>query len=192
MRIRTKVLFHCSHLFRCLCLAALLSACAPGAPRPDTPTGSGTTDAAFDALARRYFDEVLALSPADATGLGDHRFDDRLDDVSAAARTRLVTVERDMLGTLRALERDRLSRAHQVDAALLAHRLEYDLFTIEELQSWAWNPLLYTSTAGGSVYSLLARRSRNIRRGSRRNWSPRQRATSGSVHGSMTGNSTSR
>jgi uncharacterized protein (DUF885 family) len=139
-------------------LAALLSACAPHSPPGTaTPPGPSGADAAFEALSRRYFDEVLALTPVSATALGDHRFDDRLDQVSADARTRMVALERDMLTGLRALDRAQLSRAHQVDAQLLARQLEYDIFTIEELQSWAWNPLLYTSTAGGSVYSLLAR-----------------------------------
>jgi uncharacterized protein (DUF885 family) len=121
------------------------------------PPGPSAADTAFEAVARRYFDEVVALTPVSATALGDHRFDDQLDDVSAAARNRTVALEREMLGALRALDRAQLSRAHQVDARLLARQLEYDIFSIEELQSWAWNPLLYTNTAGNSVYTLLAR-----------------------------------
>ena len=68
-----------------------------------------------------------------------------------------------------------LSRAHQVDAQLLASQLEYDLWRLEELQDWRWDPLLYTGIAGDSVYSLLARdfaplpdRLRKCRRAARR------------------------
>src|SRR6185312_4210055 len=142
---------------RCLCLAALVVGCAPTQPREPRSAIPSAADTAFDALARRYFDEVLALSPVNATGLGDHRFDGELDDVSANARAQSVSLEREMLGALRALDRAQLSRAHQVDAQLLASQLEYDLFTIEELQSWAWNPLLYTNLAGNGVYTLMAR-----------------------------------
>ena len=34
---------------------------------------------------RRYLDERFALHPTEATALGDHRFDDRMDDLSPAA-----------------------------------------------------------------------------------------------------------
>ena len=152
-----KSFFRICFALTCLCLAALLPACAPTPPRVRVPAGPSAADVAFDALTRRYFDEVIALGPVNATALGDHRFDDRLDDVSAAARAQTVSLEREMLGTLHRLDRARLSRAHQVDAQLLASQLEYDIFSIEEFQSWAWNPLLYTGTAGNSVYTLLAR-----------------------------------
>jgi uncharacterized protein (DUF885 family) len=165
MKITTNVLSHffprvLSSFLACLCLAALLlvcTACAPAPPKPSVPLGPTAADTAFEALARRYFDEVVALAPVNATGLGDHRFDDQLDDVSAEARQRSVALEREMLDAVRGLDRGQLSRAHQIDAQLLAGQLGYDIFSITELQSWAWNPLLYTNTAGNSVYALLAR-----------------------------------
>ncbi len=118
---------------------------------------AGTADTAFEALAARYLDEVPALSPVAATTLGDHRFDDKLDDVSAAHRATAAETYRSLLAELRRIDRDALSRANQVDAALLENELESSIFTLEDLRPWAWNPLLYTSLAGGSVYGLLAR-----------------------------------
>jgi uncharacterized protein (DUF885 family) len=138
-------------------LAALLASCAPQAQRVPVPAGPSAADVAFEALSRRYFDEVLALTPVAATGLGDHRFDDELDDVSAAGRERRLALERDVLGALRAIDAAQLSRAYQIDARLLASQLEFDIWRIEELQDWAWDPLVYTGLAGNSVYSLLAR-----------------------------------
>src|SRR5438046_1060791 len=68
--------------------ALLLCACAPTQvltePAPPPPPPPLTADQQFEALAQRYLREFPELSPADATALGDHRFDDRLDDVSAA------------------------------------------------------------------------------------------------------------
>jgi uncharacterized protein (DUF885 family) len=146
-----------SRLPMCLCLAALAAACAPVPPRTPPVAGPTAADLAFEALSRRYFDEVLALSPVYATGRGDHRYDNRLDDVSSAGRAATLTVEQNLLSAIRTLDRARLSRAHQVDAQLLASQLEYDSWRSEELQDWKWNPLLYTGIAGDSVYSLLAR-----------------------------------
>ena len=42
-------------------------------------------DQTFSALAERYLDEYPALSPVNATSLGDHRFDEQLDEVSGPA-----------------------------------------------------------------------------------------------------------
>src|SRR4051812_28440746 len=108
----------------CLCLAAVLASCAPQAQRMPAATAPSAADVAFQGLSQRYFDEVLALRPVEATGLGDHRYDDRLDDVSAAGRERRLTLERELLAAVRALDAAQLSRAHQVDAQLLSSRLE--------------------------------------------------------------------
>ena len=50
-----------------------------------------------------------------------------------------------------------MSRANQVDALLLENKLEEDLWRLQVLQEWAWNPTRYTGLSGGSLYSLLAR-----------------------------------
>ncbi|MEJ1966330.1 MAG: DUF885 domain-containing protein [Gammaproteobacteria bacterium] len=141
----------------CLCLAAILVSCAPQAQRVPVPSGPSAADVAFEAASQRYFDEVLALKPVEATSLGDHRYDDKLDDVGASGRERLATVERELLETVRSLDAAQLSRAHQVDARLLARKLEYDLWRFAELQNWRSDPLIYTGLAGDSIYSLLAR-----------------------------------
>ncbi|MEJ0037057.1 MAG: DUF885 domain-containing protein [Gammaproteobacteria bacterium] len=120
-------------------------------------TGPSAADVAFQTLAQRYFDEVLALQPVTATGLGDHRYDDKLDDVSAAGRERRLTLERELLAEVRTLNAAQLSRAHQVDARLLARRLEYDTWKLTDLEDWRWNPLVYTDLAGDSIYSVLSR-----------------------------------
>jgi uncharacterized protein (DUF885 family) len=134
------------------------------------PTGPSAADIAFQNLSQRYFDEVLALEPVEATTLGDHRYDDKLDDVSAAGRERRLALGREMITAVHALDASQLSRAHQVDARLLASRLEFDAWALTDLQDWAWNPTLYTDIAGGSIYSLMSRdfaplpdRLRNVR-----------------------------
>ena len=114
-------------------------------------------DSVFEQLARRYVDEVTAYSPVSATHLGDHRYDDALDDVSSEARQRKAAFCRAMLDELEAIPRDGLSRANQVDAAVLAHRLRAELWHIEVLREWTWNPMSCTALAGNAVYGLVAR-----------------------------------
>ncbi len=55
------------------------------------PPGPAPLISLYRSLSQRYFDEVLALEPVEATTLGDHRYDDKLDDVSAAGRERRLT-----------------------------------------------------------------------------------------------------
>ena len=114
-------------------------------------------DEAFSRLANDYLDGIADLSPVNATAIGDHRADDRLDDVDAAARDRVRTAYLDYRKRLAAIERSDLSRANQVDAAILSNTIESSLFELDVLEEWAWNPLYYVSISGNAIYGLLAR-----------------------------------
>jgi len=141
--------------------AMLLCACAPIPPKseppPPAPPPPPTADQQFEALAQRYLREAPEQSPADATSLGDHRFDDRLDDVSAAGWQARLTFAEHYLAALEPIDRSKLSRANQVDALLLLHELQSDRWRLQTLQDWRWNPLVYTRIAGDALYNLLAR-----------------------------------
>jgi uncharacterized protein (DUF885 family) len=114
-------------------------------------------DKAFSVLADRYVDEYPALSPVSATGLGDHRFDHLLDELSNRARQEKRDFLRGVLKQLKRINPAQLSRVHQVDHALLKHELEASLWSQQVLQEWAWNPLVYTRLSGGAIYSLMSR-----------------------------------
>ena len=133
----------------CISILAVLC-CMPAFAGP-------SADAEWEALAARFVDEMPALSPVGATGLGDHRFDGELDQVSALARANRAAFIRGYQAELANIDRKQLSRPNQVDYSLLEHELESSLWTLEELQPWAWNPLNYTQLAGGAIYSLMAR-----------------------------------
>jgi uncharacterized protein (DUF885 family) len=148
--------------------AALLAATTAGCQTAGTPAATGgdtvvaepaetAADAAFAALAARYLEEGLALAPVAATGIGDHRFDAELDDWSAAGRARMADLARSLLAGLDAIDRDALARENQVDALILRNDLEGRLWELETLESWAWDPQMYSALAGGAIYSLMAR-----------------------------------
>jgi uncharacterized protein (DUF885 family) len=134
-------------------LLLALNLCFFAAEKPADPA----MDKAFDELGQRYVKEFPELSPVAATQLGDHRFDSRLDDVSEEARARAAALSRKYLDALAKIEPGKLTRAHQVDYQLLDQSLRADLWRLEELREWSWNPLNYTELTGGAVYGLLAR-----------------------------------
>ncbi len=126
-------------------IQATIAAAEPGA------------DEAFAGIAGRYLDELTVRSPVAATALGDHRADDRLDNVDAAARTQTRNLFLEYRELLASIDRDALSRANQVDAALLHNEIESALFELDTLEEWAWNPLYYVRLSGNAIYGLLSR-----------------------------------
>jgi len=116
-----------------------------------------SVDEIFDALCARYIDEFPSLSPVSATLLGDHRFDSRLDQVSTEGRVEKARFVGRYLEELGRIDRGKLSRENQVDHAVLSHHLRADLWYLETLKEWAWNPLAYTALCGSAIYGLMAR-----------------------------------
>ncbi len=114
-------------------------------------------DAAFDKLAADYLEALPGLSPVNATLIGDHRHDDRLDQVNRVSRENRRDVYVDFRRRLGKLEWETLSRANQIDADLLLLDVEASLWNLETLAEWAWNPMIYVNLAGSSIYGLMAR-----------------------------------
>lgn len=133
------------------------SASAAVATSPGDGALATQADQAFAALSQRYLDEAFAYTPVSATQIGDHRFDAELDDLSAEGRAKAAAYARKVLAELDAIELTALSREHQVDARILRNQLEYGLWQEETFQSWARDPQIYSSLAGGAIYSLMAR-----------------------------------
>jgi uncharacterized protein (DUF885 family) len=143
-----------THQRRTITLAALfltlITSLASGGESP-------SADTRFESLGARYVQEFGQFSPVSATALGDHRFDAELDDRSAAGRARALAWNKALLAELQDIDRASLSRANQVDAAMLHNQLRYSIWTEETYRDWSWDPLLYTQLVGQSLYGLLAR-----------------------------------
>ncbi len=120
-------------------------------------TADTATDNAFENLADEYISDLTNFSPAFATYIGDHSADGQLDDVDAASRARGRALLVQYIDALGALDKVQLSRANQIDAEILMNQLQSDLWSQDELQEWAWNPLYYINISGGAIYGLVAR-----------------------------------
>lgn len=144
-----------------LLLALLVTACSPEPPaqpaRAAVASASATSDTQFSALSARWLDGAMRLSPVSATQVGDHRFDAEIDDLSAEGRAKSLQFSKTLLADLEKIDRSKLSRDNQVDASVLRNQLRYDVWTAETLQSWAWDPMIYSQLAGSTLYTLMAR-----------------------------------
>lgn len=112
-------------------------------------------DIQFEQLAARFLETYLAAHPEDATSLGDHRFDARMNDYSQTGVEAHIARCEAYLDTLRAIKVETLSAQHMIDYDILRHTLEESLFDLRELREWEWNPLAYNP--GDAVYGLISR-----------------------------------
>lgn len=118
----------------------------------------GAQDDQFQQIAHDYIEEYLAANPEDATQLGDHRFDDKLTDYSGDARARELAVMKDARQKLEGFsDLSQLTGPNKVDLRLLKDNIDYQIFSLEELKEWEWNPLFYNQSLANSIYLLVAR-----------------------------------
>src|SRR5258705_2849217 len=112
-------------------------------------------DAEFRALARDYLDDLARWHPDTATGLGDHRFDGLLPDLSPDALSDERRALHGFQSRLTAIEPSRLDTEERADAAMMAGSIARRGFEIDELREHTWNPLV--ANPGRAVYLVLAR-----------------------------------
>jgi uncharacterized protein (DUF885 family) len=115
-----------------------------------------TADDKLNSFFKNYLEEYFRQQPLQATSLGDHRFDDQLDDISQKARDGWLTRAR---GTLKELTRQvdykKLSRDGQIDFEIFQHNLQTQIWEAENLHPFEEDPRTYGSYLNDSVYLLL-------------------------------------
>ncbi|MCP4571793.1 MAG: DUF885 domain-containing protein [bacterium] len=132
------------------CLLAIVAlAVLPGC------SSGPAADEEFVGLADRYLDKMLEMIPEWATSLGDHRFDHLTTDMSAAGHVEYMDFCRAYLDSLEAIDLAELSTVNRIDCEILRDVLARDIFLIEELREYTWNPTWYN--AGDGIYNLVAR-----------------------------------
>ncbi|HLP78354.1 MAG TPA: DUF885 domain-containing protein [Candidatus Paceibacterota bacterium] len=103
-----------------------------------------------------YLEKRFQQQPLEATKLGDHRFDARMDDISPEARA----LWRELAGaTLKKLPKEvdykRLSRDGQIDFGIFRNDLETRLWNMDNRHPFEEDPRTYGDYINDSVYLLL-------------------------------------
>ncbi|MDT5031640.1 MAG: hypothetical protein QOC94_1811, partial [Actinoplanes sp.] len=109
----------------------------------------------FVEIAESIVDAILESDPSMASSAGDHRFDDRLPDLSAAAVTERVTMLRDAADALAGIDPDLFGPEDQVDHAILSAQVERGIFELADVREHEWNPLVHNP--GPLLHGLLSR-----------------------------------
>ncbi len=117
--------------------------------------GKTAPDEQFETLANKYITELLEMNPEWATNLGEHRYDNRLNDYSLAGIKRTRDFTALYLAQLKRIPLARLSKANNIDARIMRDNLEYNIFQIDTLREYEWNPLYYN--IGTAINNLIAR-----------------------------------
>jgi uncharacterized protein (DUF885 family) len=111
----------------------------------------------FSAAFATFFDEFIALHPTAATAIGDHRYDDRWPDVTAAGRdARLAFIDR-WTAAFTALDAATLAPDDTIDRDLVLQELAAERFAEVELQEDRWNPLEWVYLRGDGFFTLISR-----------------------------------
>jgi uncharacterized protein (DUF885 family) len=113
-------------------------------------------DSALQDFFKRYLDERFALHPTEATALGDHRFDDKLDDLSPKALERSLQHLKATRARLhKEIDPKKLPRDAQVDFEIFDHELVASIWSRENTKPFAENPRAYNEYISDSVFLLL-------------------------------------
>ena len=113
-------------------------------------------DAKLEAFFKDYLERVFATEPLTATRLGDHRFDDKLDDLSPEARAFNLKRDRDTLADLpRKIDKSKLSRDGKIDFEIVEQSLTRSIWLAETFHPFENDPRIYGDYVGDGVYLLL-------------------------------------
>ncbi|MCU1278918.1 MAG: hypothetical protein JWM53_2464 [bacterium] len=111
----------------------------------------------FAALADRYWDEELARSPAFATQMGVHSYDDQLIDLSADAIKKYAAAQKEWLRRFGAVDKSKLLPNEAIDLELVEHQAKSAVVDIEVYRRWRRLPRVYAEPALNSVYLVVKR-----------------------------------
>ncbi|MBX7105936.1 MAG: DUF885 domain-containing protein [Gemmataceae bacterium] len=141
-------------------IAAMIAVAAAAPPSVE--------DAKLAAFFDKYLEVEFARHPYDATQYGDHRHDDRLDDLSAPARAAGLAATRQALADLRTqINVAQLSSAGRIDFEILQHHLNRSIWLAENTKPWEEDPRGYNEYLTNSIYLLFTQstlpREQNVR-----------------------------
>jgi uncharacterized protein (DUF885 family) len=117
-------------------------------------------DANLESFFKAYLDLNFRMRPLEATRLGDHRFDSRLENLTPEARAKWLKFTQENLAQLSQVYGNaKLSRAGQIDFETFQHNLKFDEWLTLNTHPYEEDPRIYNGYINDSIYLLLAQSS---------------------------------
>jgi uncharacterized protein (DUF885 family) len=124
------------------------------AARADAQTASAP-DRVFREHVTQFVETEMQLYPERATQLGDHRFDDRVDDMSTQGIDDVIRHAKKWMALFDADDARYLSPANEADRELLLAHMDGELLWTEQIRSYQREPETYLPTS--AVNGLIKR-----------------------------------
>lgn len=113
-------------------------------------------DQKLAAFFKDYLEDFMRHAPLEASRLGDHRYDDRLDDLSPKARAAKIQRQKDVLARLpKEVTFDKLSAEGKVDYQILRDDLTRSVWLAENTDPFATDPRVWNEYTTDSVFLIL-------------------------------------
>ena len=111
----------------------------------------------FNNLVDKYFDFYFAANPSEATQVGFHQYDSKVEDYSAAGRAREIVGLKEYLDKFEKLDRSGLSTDTAADLDWIISSIHSELLELQDIQMWRKDPDSYVSGVTNSVFGLMKR-----------------------------------
>lgn len=113
-------------------------------------------DQKFANFFKEYLEDLMKTSPVEATRLGDHRYDDRIEDLSVKARAASLDKQKALLAKLeKAIDYKALSRDSQIDFEILRDFLKRNIWLEENTHPFEDDPRTWGGYISESVFSII-------------------------------------
>ncbi len=112
----------------------------------------------FRALVDQYYSTALPYAPTEATALGIHTYDAKLENYSRATIDTEIRGLHYFLKKFEAVSPEGLDESTQGDLAMMQNNLRSQLLSLETIRMWEKNPDNYSSGITGSAFVLMERK----------------------------------
>ena len=150
-----RPLIRYSRSLAALGMTAWLAACGGAGTSNTTATASG--DSAFKSLAAQVLADTYKRHPSQATLLGIHTYDAKLDDYAAPSFEAEAAMDSGFKAQLVAMDTSKLSLEQQLDRQQLIHAMDANVLANRVIKNWARNPDTYSSGITNAAYVVMER-----------------------------------
>jgi uncharacterized protein (DUF885 family) len=151
----------------------LLGIAVMATPAAQPPAAATAEDTRLANYFQSYLEQEFRRHPVYATQQGNHDHDDRMDDLSPAARAKDVETARRTLADVRKeIDVKKLSRNGQIYFEIFTRSLDYSLWSAANDNRFEFDPRVYGEFISDSVFLLFTQstlpRERNVQNAAKR------------------------